>query len=324
MSTEPLSHRIYHPADLSLFSFRPGDEGTAQLEIDQRSDGSERIVVQGGKTEFASRLRRYLAVRAEVELHPAWSELSSWSRSGAKRVFDCACVLLSLPVLVPLILVIAAAVRLTSRGPVFFLQQRVGWHGRTFTILKFRTMVHGSDTAHHPITTCNNQRFTPVGPILRRWKLDELPQLANVLLGQMSLIGPRPKLREHEVFHLPCRPGVTGLATIVFAREERILTCVARDRLDDYYHSVVLPAKRQLDAAYMARATFLSDLRLLMNSIFRRWETEALDDFILATAFGMEEQPIPADTFGPVSAGVRSPIVAGVHRQEEAEQIAAQ
>ena len=136
---------------------------------------------------------------AALELHPVWKRLSPWSRSTLKRFFDCACVLLALPVLVPLLLTIGAAVRVTSLGPVLFRQKRVGRHGQPFTILKFRTMIHVADRPHHPITTSDNQQFTPVGPFLRRWKLDELPQLANVLLGHMSLVGPRPKLPEHVV-----------------------------------------------------------------------------------------------------------------------------
>ena len=120
--------------------------------------------------------------------------LSPWSRSGAKRLFDCACVLPVLLLLVPALLAIALAVRLTSPGPVLFLQQRMGRNGRTFTILKFRTMIHATDEPHNAVTTAANQAFTPIGPFLRRWKLDELPQLLNVLAGDMSLVGPRPKM----------------------------------------------------------------------------------------------------------------------------------
>jgi lipopolysaccharide/colanic/teichoic acid biosynthesis glycosyltransferase len=196
-------------------------------------------------------------------------------------------------VLVPLLLVVAAIVRLTSRGPVLFLQERMGRGGRTFTILKFRTMIHVEDATHHPITTSDNQKFTLVGPFLRRWKLDELPQLINVLVGDMSLVGPRPKMPEHVLSDLPCRPGITGMATIVFACEEMVLAGVAKDHLDAYYHEVVLPAKRQLDAEYMSRATFLSDLRLLVNSVLRRWDVAALDDIIVATAAEWESKTVP-------------------------------
>ena len=88
----------------------------------------------------------------------------------------------------------------------------------------------------------------------------------------MSLVGPRPKMPEHVKVDLPCRPGITGAATIAFAREEMLLDRIPKHSLDAYYHKVVLPAKRQLDAEYMARATFLSDLKLIVNSALRRWD----------------------------------------------------
>jgi XrtJ-associated TM-motif-TM protein len=211
------------------------------------------------------------------EIDPFLKGLSPWSGSAAKRAFDCGCVLLALPVLVPLVLAIAVAVRLTSRGPVLFLQKRVGRHGQTFTIFKFRTLPHAAHGTHHVITTPGNQRFTPVGRFLRYWKLDELPQLANVLLGHMGLVGPRPKMPDHAIFEVPCRPGITGMATVAFAQEETILARVPSDQLDAFFLTVVLPVKQQLDAQYMARATFFSDLQILVKSVLRRWDNTALD-----------------------------------------------
>jgi lipopolysaccharide/colanic/teichoic acid biosynthesis glycosyltransferase len=211
--------------------------------------------------------------------------LSSWSRSGVKRIFDCVCVLSMMPILIPILLAVGLAVRLTSSGPVLFLQKRMGRHGRNFTILKFRTMTHTSDRAHQPVTTSCNQHFTPVGPFLRRWKLDELPQLLNVLAGHMSLVGPRPKLPEHAISNLSCRAGITGAATIAFALEEGILDRVPKHRLDSFYHTVVLPAKHQLDEDYMANATFLSDLKLLFDSVLRRWDTSIMEGLLNTWAF---------------------------------------
>lgn len=198
--------------------------------------------------------------------------LSPWSRSCAKRVFDCTCVVSVLPLLIPVLLAVGLAVRLTSSGPVLFFQKRTGRNGRDFEILKFRTMVHVADGAHRPVTTAWNQRFTPIGPFLRRWKLDELPQLLNVLAGHMSLVGPRPKLPQHAIANLPCRAGITGAATIAFAREELTLSRVAGRHLDRFYGSAILPAKHFLDVEYMANATFLSDLKLIVKSILRRWD----------------------------------------------------
>ena len=198
--------------------------------------------------------------------------ISAWSQSRLKRLFDVICVVLALPLLIPIFFVVGLAVRFTSNGPVLFLQKRTGLHRRNFTILKFRTMEHLENGAHSKVTTAGNQRFTPVGPFLRRWKLDELPQLLNVLIGDMSLVGPRPKLPEHQLGELKCRPGITGAATIAFAREEHILARLPHHRLDSYYHSIILPAKLRLDREYMAQGTFLTDLKLIVDTIVRRWD----------------------------------------------------
>jgi lipopolysaccharide/colanic/teichoic acid biosynthesis glycosyltransferase len=196
---------------------------------------------------------------------------SPWSMSRAKRLFDVAAVLITLPLTLPILLLVGLAVRLSSRGPVLFLQTRAGLRGRQFEIFKFRTMVHSSAENRPLITTLGNQRFTPVGPFLRRWKLDELPQLLNVLRGDMSLLGPRPKVPEHQSEVLLWRPGITGAATLVFAREEVLLDDVPEHLLEHYVHDVVLPAKRLIDAEYMSRATFRSDFAILVRSVLRRW-----------------------------------------------------
>jgi lipopolysaccharide/colanic/teichoic acid biosynthesis glycosyltransferase len=156
----------------------------------------------------------------------------------------------------------------------------MGPDSRIFTIMKFRTMIHCSDSAHQPVTTSGNQCFTRVGPFLRRWKLDELPQLFNVLAGQMSLVGPRPKMPEHAISNLPCRAGITGAATIAFAREEAMLDRVPQQHLKSFYHSVVLPAKHQLDADYMAVATFRSDLKIIVDSVLRRWDSTIIENLL--------------------------------------------
>jgi lipopolysaccharide/colanic/teichoic acid biosynthesis glycosyltransferase len=322
LSTEPLGHQILDSSNLSAFlpdtSYEETDsfKGQSQVHaIDRKRRFAER---QNAITEFWG--PRLVSAPAHSESHAVWKELSSWSSSASKRAFDCVCVLLALPVLLPIMLATALAVRLTSRGPVLFLQNRMGRRGENFTILKFRTMIHVADAAHHPITTSDNQRFTPIGPFLRRWKLDELPQLINVLLGHMSLVGPRPKMPQHVICHLPCRPGITGLATIVFACEETVLARIAKDQLDSYYHEVVLPTKRRLDAEYMARATFLSDLRLLINSVLRRWDASALDQFIIAAAFEVDRQ---CNAPGPAPVVARIPTPVSTNRPVEAEHLSA-
>lgn len=232
----------------------------------------------------ANQVNRNLSNGARPALTLHHRRPSRWSSSGGKRLFDCACVLLFSPILVPVFLLVGLAVRLTSSGPVLFLQKRLGRHGRIFTILKFRTMTHIPDGTHQPVTTVGNQQFTSIGRFLRRWKLDEIPQLVNVLLGDMSLVGPRPKLPQHVISDLPCRPGITGAATIAFAYEEVILHDVPAHRLEHYYHTVVLPAKSRLDTDYMARATFFSDLKLIVTSVLRRWDTSYIQGLLDAEA----------------------------------------
>jgi len=237
--------------------------------------------VSGGSEVFRkSSVGPVIRSIAESKLFGVGNKLSPWSESKGKRFFDCACVLALLPVLIPLCLAIAATVRLTSSGPVLFLQERTGRHGRNFTILKFRTMLHTSSFAHRPVTTTANQRFTPIGPFLRRWKLDELPQLLNVVAGDMSLIGPRPKMPEHGLARLSCRPGITGAATIAFAHEEAGLSSVPTYHLESFYHAVILPTKLELDAQYMAHATFFSDLQLIAKSVLRRWDDSVMDGLV--------------------------------------------
>ena len=197
--------------------------------------------------------------------------LSQWSQSSTKRWFDVACILCALPIWLPVLFSTAVAVRLTSRGPILFRQERVGRYGYSFTIFKFRTMpVVDRNTDRPRITTSVNQQFTPMGLFLRRSKLDELPQLLNVLRGEMSLVGPRPKLDCHQVGRLACRPGITGQATLVFAREEVALAGIPSAHLEFIYEDVILPLKRVLDDEYMAAATFRTDLLLLFNSVFRK------------------------------------------------------
>lgn len=310
LSSESLRYRV--PESESSFSFPPQivNEGTKRLTEKSLAGPltANYHSMLRQESEVASAVRGDVALLAGISVEPVWKTLSDWSCSGAKRVFDCVCVLLALPVLLPLILAIGAAVRLSSRGPVLFLQERIGRYGRTFIIFKFRTMIHVIDKAHHPITTSENQQFTPIGSFLRRLKLDELPQLANVLLGHMSLVGPRPKLPEHEIFDLPCRPGITGLATNVFASEEAAFARLPKDCLDAFYHTVVLPAKRKLDAEYMARATFLSDLKLLVNSVLRRWDDTVLESYLGAAEVGHEDGMIPSRAFDTSRIVVRGQI----------------
>lgn len=198
---------------------------------------------------------------------------SDWCCASGKRVFDTACASVMFACLLPAMLVIAVFVKLSSPGPVFFRQLRCGKGGTLFEVLKFRTMTQsGSGPA---LTRAGDARVTRIGAVLRHWKLDELPQLVNVIRGEMSLVGPRPDLPEYFAAAsldvrrvLAVRPGVTGWASIHFRNEEALLAQAPVEQLHDFYVHRVLPRKAILDLEYAARATFLSDVGLLLQTIF--------------------------------------------------------
>lgn len=243
---------------------------------------TESLIRQDFRTESGRMQSAKPAPAAHFEKAGVVCEIASdhWSLSRQKRMFDVVSVLLTLPCLAPLFVGIAIAVRLTSSGPILFAQRRIGRKGQPFTILKFRTMQHAGHGIHRSFTTADDQRFTSIGPFLRRWKLDELPQLLNVLRGDMSLVGPRPKLPEHQVANFAWRPGITGAATYAFACEEEFLATVPAHQLDLYYHRRILPAKHKLDTDYMRRASFRSDLQLLVDTMLRRWGKSIVEDHL--------------------------------------------
>lgn len=279
---------------------------TATFEPTAMNSSSRNRISGGGSAVQGQAPAHKPEAATHSSIHLAQDRMSSWSQSGMKRSFDIFCVLSMLPVLLPILLVVGLAVRFTSRGPVFFLQKRMGRYNRTFTIVKFRSLTHSNDAAHNAVTTTENQRFTPVGRFLRRWKLDELPQLLNVLMGQMSLVGPRPKLPEHQIGILNCRPGITGAATIAFAREEMVLARVPKHYLDIYYHSTILPAKHRLDTEYTARATFLSDFKLILDSVLRRWDGSVMYSLLHTEQF--ETVSRTQRTSAPVQPLVAAPV----------------
>lgn len=226
-------------------------------------------LVTHGNDSWLVRANESYEVKTASEDEGFYPSLSPWCISVWKRAFDLACTIPALILISPLLGFIAVAVRLTSPGPAIFRQVRTGWHRRSFTIYKFRTMVENSETIGPGHTAKGDPRVTPLGRYLRRLKLDELPQLYNVLFGDMSLVGPRPKLPNHDPAPMACRPGVTGAATLAFRYEARILGKVPAEHIEDFYQQYIVPLKSRLDSAYMERATVLSDLRVLFATVLR-------------------------------------------------------
>jgi lipopolysaccharide/colanic/teichoic acid biosynthesis glycosyltransferase len=193
---------------------------------------------------------------------------SKWSLSDSKRILDLCVAFIILFLLAIPMLVIAVCVRLSSTGPALFIQNRVGRGGRMFGIYKFRSMTVDSSTGPG-LTRRGDRRVTAFGQWLRRFKLDEIPQFYNVLRGEMSLVGPRPKLAIYEsITNMPYRPGITGAATLAFRREEDILGGIHVSQLEWFYATEIKPLKARLDLDYMSQATLRSDLRLIAATCF--------------------------------------------------------
>lgn len=172
--------------------------------------------------------------------------------------------------MLPMLAVLALVVLLDDGQPVLFSQMRVGKNGRPFRIWKFRTMRAGNRGA--AITAAGDSRVTRSGAVLRKFKLDELPQLFNVLKGDMSLVGPRPETAEYVESQSPVwrsvlevRPGITDLATLVYRNEESILA--ASGDPDAFYRQTVLPEKLRLNLAYLRARSFRQDLKLILATI---------------------------------------------------------
>lgn len=196
-------------------------------------------------------------------------------RDAAKRAFDLALTLAALPLALPLMAAIALWVRLDSPGPALFRQQRVGRGGRLFRIHKFRTMRQGAAGAQ--VTAADDARITRAGRWLRRSKLDELPQLIDVLAGDMSLVGPRPEVPRYMALYpeaerrqiLSVRPGITDRAAIEFRDEERLLAGAADPEAAYVRHIMPVKARYYLD--YVARHSVAGDVRILLATLRALW-----------------------------------------------------
>lgn len=191
----------------------------------------------------------------------------------AKRLFDLVGASLALLLLSPLLLLVALAIRLDSPGPVFFRQERVGRGGVPFRIHKFRTMRADAPALGPQVTVGQDARITRVGHWLRSRRIDELPQFIDVLLGRMSLVGPRPEVPRFVALYPPelrarvlaVRPGITDPASLAFIDEARLLAAAADPERE--YVQVILPAKLQHAAEYAERASLATDLGVLWRTL---------------------------------------------------------
>jgi lipopolysaccharide/colanic/teichoic acid biosynthesis glycosyltransferase len=187
-----------------------------------------------------------------------------------KRLFDFIAALFGILILWPLLLILSILIKVKMPGPIFFKQKRVGQHGKLFTMVKLRTMTvnHGGSS----ISVKGESRITPLGATLRKYKLDELPELWNVLKGVMSFVGPRPdvpgyadKLTGKERKILELRPGITGPASMKYSNEEEILA--EQENLVQYNDEVIYPDKVRINLEYLKRQSFWLDLKIIVYTI---------------------------------------------------------
>ncbi len=189
-----------------------------------------------------------------------------------KRIFDILISFTGLILLSPILLLVGICIKLDSKGPVFFKQKRVGKNKDVFEIYKFRTMVTNAEKIGKQITVGNDKRITNIGILIRKYKLDELPQLINVLIGEMSLVGPRPEVPiyvelydEYQAQILLVRPGITDYASIEFRNENDILAKSINP--EEVYIEKIMPMKIELNMKYIRNISLPEDIKLVVNTV---------------------------------------------------------
>lgn len=190
-----------------------------------------------------------------------------------KRIFDIVASGCGLLVLLPLFAVLAVWIKLDSAGPVFYRQTRVGRNNKDFRLFKFRSMRVGADKQGLITVGGHDPRITRSGYFIRKYKLDELPQLINVFIGDMSLVGPRPEVRKYVDMYTPeqmhvldVRPGITDMASIRYRNENELLETAADP--DKYYVEVIMQDKLRLNLEYVAKHSFWLDLKLIFSTFY--------------------------------------------------------
>ena len=191
-----------------------------------------------------------------------------------KRVFDFFAALIGIIIISPILIVVSIAIKLDSPGKIMFLQKRVGRNEMDFYIYKFRTMVTDAEKLGKQITVGKDNRITKVGAFLRKYKIDELPQLFNVLKGDMSLVGPRPEVPKYVALYseeqkkvLSVRPGITDLASLRYSDENEILGKV--DNPEEYYINVIMKDKLNLNLEYIEKSNLFFDISLIIKTIIK-------------------------------------------------------
>jgi lipopolysaccharide/colanic/teichoic acid biosynthesis glycosyltransferase len=214
---------------------------------------------------------------------------------AAIRLFDGFAAVLLLLLLAPVIAATAVAIKVDSSGPVFYRCRRAGYGGSPFAMLKFRKMTDGAEGP--PLTAPGDERFTRFGRFLAQSKLDEIPQLWNVVRGEMSLVGPRPEDLSFVELHrsdlqpvLAVKPGITGLSQLVFVRESEILD--PDDRVGDYLGRI-LPQKIQMDALYAAKRSLLLNLRILVWTAVVMFSQREVAVYRESGGVGVRQRPAP-------------------------------
>ena len=188
-----------------------------------------------------------------------------------KRIMDISLSAVGLVLLSPLLLMLALFIKWSSPGPIFYMAERVGQHGKVFRLFKFRSMVVDAHKLGPAVTGAQDKRVTPVGRWLRRTKADELPQLLNVLRGDMSLVGPRPEDPRYVKLYtaaqrqvLNVKPGITSAASVAYRHEEAMLTGTD---WETHYTQTIMPAKLEIDLVYARHPTILQDVKILFQTL---------------------------------------------------------
>ena len=192
-----------------------------------------------------------------------------------KRFFDFVCAYVGILILLPIFIVIGILIKVSSKGSIFFTQERIGLKGKIFLIYKFRTMVVNAESLGPKITIGKDKRITKIGQILRKTKLDELPQLFNVLFGDMSLVGPRPEVPEYVNLYkddvrkivLSVRPGITDYASLLMIDENDILAKSSDPK--QAYINEIMPQKLDLAVKYVEQQSFITDLSIILKTFLK-------------------------------------------------------